>query len=297
MGGLLVRDYIIRATAGNLGIRAFCGVTTNMVEKSRRLHNTTPVASAALGRTLTAASMMGLMMKNEGDRLTIIIKGEGPLKGITVAANSKGTVKGYVENPLIDIPLKYQGKLDVSGAVGDNGYITVIKDLGLKKPYIGKYPLTTGEIAEDFTAYFAYSEQQPSSVALGVLVDRDYSIKAAGGFIVQLMPDASEEAITILEQNLNNISPVSSLIADGKTPEDIVDMLFKNLDYRIYEKNEVEFECDCSKEKLEKALITLGKETLTEILEEDSNAQLVCHFCNSSYEFSDEDLKNIISKI
>ena len=292
-----MKDYIVRATAGNLGIRAFCAITTEMIEKSRQTHKTTPVASAALGRTITAASIMGIMMKNEDDRLTIIIKGDGPLNGITVVANSKGTVKGYVNNPLVDIPLKYQGKLDVSGAIGKNGNITVIKDFGLKKPYNGTYPLTTGEIAEDLTAYFAYSEQQPSCVGLGVLVDRDYTIKAAGGFIVQLMPDASEEVINILEENLKNIPPVSTLIADGKKPEEIIALIFKDLDFSIHEKYEVKYECDCSKEKLEKALVTLGKEDLKQILQEDAQAELVCHFCNSNYVFSNEDIQDIIDKM
>ncbi|SHH01418.1 Hsp33 family molecular chaperone HslO [Tepidibacter thalassicus] len=289
-----MNDYVIRASAGNHSIRAFVAFTTNMVQKARQLHNTTPVASAALGRTLTASSIMGLMMKNKDDKLTVRIKGNGPIGNIVVVSNSKGIVKGYVSNPHVDVPLKHNGKLDVGRAVGKDGNITVIRDLGLKKPYIGSYPLVNGEIAEDFTAYFAYSEQQPSAVALGVLVDRDYSIKSAGGFIIQLLPDASEDSISTLEKNLASIPPVSKLIDEGKKPEDILGLILNGLDYEILDKYDVGFECDCNKGRLEKALISIGKKDLMEILEEDKRAELVCHFCNKKYEFSEEDLKKII---
>ncbi|SHJ84134.1 Hsp33 family molecular chaperone HslO [Tepidibacter formicigenes] len=292
-----MNNYVIRASAGNHSIRAFAAFTTDMVEKARKLHNTTPVASAALGRTLTASSIMGLMMKNKGDKLTAKINGNGPIGNIVVVSDSKGMVKGYVSNPDVDIPLKYEGKLDVGGAVGKDGSITIIKDLGLKKPYGGSYPLVNGEIAEDLTAYFAYSEQQPSAVALGVLVDTDYSIKAAGGFIIQLLPDASEESISILEKNLSNIPPISKLIDEGKKPEDILDIVLNNLDYEILDKYNVDFECDCNKERLEKALISVGKKDLMEILEEDKKAELMCHFCNKKYEFNEDDLKKLIEEI
>lgn len=292
-----MNSYIIRAAAADYSIRAFSACTTNMVEKARVLHNTTPVASAAMGRTLTAASMMGVMMKNDNDKLTVQIKGNGPIGSVVAVSNAKGMVKGYVDNPNVDVPLKYAGKLDVGAAVGNDGNLTVIKDLGLKKPYVGTYKLVNGEIAEDFTAYFAYSEQQPSAVALGVLVDTDYSIKAAGGFIIQLMPNATEESISNLENNLKDIPPISTLIDQGKTPKEILDLVLKGLNHEIIDRYEVGFECDCSKERLERALITIGKKDLTEILEEDKQAELVCHFCNQKYQFDEEDLKKMIDKL
>ncbi len=292
-----MKDYIIRASGANHSIRVFAAFTTNMVEKARKFHNTSPVASAALGRTLTASSMMGIMMKNEKDKLTVQIKGNGPIGNIVVVTNAKGIVKGYVDYPQVEVPLKYAGKLDVGTAVGKEGTLTVIKDLGLKKPYVGSYSLVNGEIAEDFTAYFAYSEQQPSAVALGVLVDTNYSIKAAGGFIVQLLPDASEEIISILEKNLSNIPPISTLIDQGKMPEEILGLVMKELEYEILDKYEVDFECDCSKERLERALISIGKKDIEEILEKDKKAELVCHFCNKAYAFSAEDLNKIIQEM
>ncbi|OPJ56426.1 Hsp33 family molecular chaperone HslO [Alkalithermobacter paradoxus] len=292
-----MKDYVIRATNKEHTIRIFAALTTEMVENARKTHNTTPVATAALGRTLTASSIMGLMMKGEKDKLTITIKGNGPIGSIVTVANSKGVVKGYVSNPDVDVPLKYAGKLDVSAAVGNTGSMTVIKDLGLKKPYVGKYQIVSGEIAEDFTAYFAHSEQQPSAVALGVLVDVDYSVKAAGGFIVQLMPDASEEIISTLEKNLSNMLPISKLIEEGKTPQDIVAIVLEGIEYEVLEKHNVRFECDCNRERIEKALITLGKNTLNEILEQDKKAEISCHFCNEKYEFDEENIKTIIKNM
>jgi Disulfide bond chaperones of the HSP33 family len=233
-------SYILRGTSKNHGIRIFATDTTSMVEEARRLHNTSPVASAALGRALTASSIMGIMMKGDNDKLTLSINGKGPLGTIVCVADSKGTVKGYVSNPLVDIPSRADGKLDVGSAVGINGLVTIIKDMGMKEPYTGQYPLVNGEIAEDLTAYYAYSEQQPSAIALGVLVDVDYSIKAAGGFIVQLMPEAEEKDIDILEKNLSQITSVSHLIDDGKTPEDLINLVLKDLEPMIYKKNSCE---------------------------------------------------------
>ena len=290
-------DYIIRATGSNGQIRAFVGTTTNMVETSRKFHSTTPVASAALGRTLTATSIMGLMMKNDNDKLTIIIKGGGPIGSIVTTSDSKGIVKGYVANPDVEVPLKYAGKLDVGAAVGNNGSITVIKDLGLREPYNGSYPLVNGEIAEDFTSYFTFSEQTPSAVALGVLVDVDRTIKAAGGFIVQLMPDATEETISKLEENIGKIDAISKLIESGKTPEEILNLVLDGLNPEILQKHEVKFECDCSKERFENALITIGKKDMQEILQEDKQAEIGCHFCNVKYQFNEEDLKKILEKM
>ena len=283
-------SYILRGTSKNHGIRIFAADTTSMVEEARRLHNTSPVASAALGRALTASSIMGIMMKGDNDKLTLSINGKGPLGTIVCVADSKGTVKGYVSNPLVDIPNRADGKLDVGSAVGINGLVTIIKDMGMKEPYTGQYPLVNGEIAEDLTAYYAYSEQQPSAIALGVLVDVDYSIKAAGGFIVQLMPEAEEKDIDILEKNLSQITSVSHLIDDGKTPEDLINLVLKDLEPMIYEKIPVSYKCDCSRERIEKALISIGKKDLDEIINEDKLAEVSCHFCNTVYHFNEAEL-------
>ena len=283
-------SYILRGTSKNHGIRIFAADTTSMVEEARRLHNTSPVASAALGRALTASSIMGIMMKGDNDKLTLSINGKGPLGTIVCVADSKGTVKGYVSNPLVDIPSRADGKLDVGSAVGINGLVTIIKDMGMKEPYTGQYPLVNGEIAEDLTAYYAYSEQQPSAIALGVLVDVDYSIKAAGGFIVQLMPEAEEKDIDILEKNLSQITSVSHLIDEGKTPEDLINLVLKDLEPMIYEKIPVQYKCDCSRERIEKALISIGKKDLDEIINEDKLAEVSCHFCNTVYHFNEAEL-------
>ena len=283
-------SYILRGTSKNHGIRIFAADTTSIVEEARRLHNTSPVASAALGRALTASSIMGIMMKGDNDKLTLSINGKGPLGTIVCVADSKGTVKGYVSNPLVDIPSRADGKLDVGSAVGINGLVTIIKDMGMKEPYTGQYPLVNGEIAEDLTAYYAYSEQQPSAIALGVLVDVDYSIKAAGGFIVQLMPEAEEKDIDILEKNLSQITSVSHLIDDGKTPEDLINLVLKDLEPMIYEKIPVSYKCDCSRERIEKALISIGKKDLDEIIKEDKLAEISCHFCNTVYHFNEAEL-------
>ncbi len=283
-------SYILRGTSKNHGIRIFAADTTSMVEEARRLHNTSPVASAALGRALTASSIMGIMMKGDNDKLTLSINGKGPLGTIVCVSDSKGTVKGYVSNPLVDIPNRADGKLDVGSAVGINGLVTIIKDMGMKEPYTGQYPLVNGEIAEDLTAYYAYSEQQPSAIALGVLVDVDYSIKAAGGFIVQLMPEAEEKDIDILEKNLSQITSVSHLIDDGKTPEDLINLVLKDLEPMIYEKIPVSYKCDCSRERIEKALISIGKKDLDEIIKEDKLAEISCHFCNTVYHFNEAEL-------
>ena len=283
-------SYILRGTSKNHGIRIFAADTTSMVEEARRLHNTSPVASAALGRALTASSIMGIMMKGDNDKLTLSINGKGPLGTIVCVADSKGTVKGYVSNPLVDIPSRADGKLDVGSAVGINGLVTIIKDMGMKEPYTGQYPLVNGEIAEDLTAYYAYSEQQPSAIALGVLVDVDYSIKAAGGFIVQLMPEAEEKDIDILEKNLSQITSVSHLIDEGKTPEDLINLVLKDLEPMIYEKIPVSYKCDCSRERIEKALISIGKKDLDEIINEDKLAEVSCHFCNTVYHFNEAEL-------
>lgn len=283
-------SYILRGTSKNNGIRIFAANTTKLVEDARKIHNTSPVASAALGRTLTASSIMGIMMKGDNDKLTLSINGKGPIGTVVCVADSKGTVKGYVSNPSVELPLREDGKLNVGEAVGINGLITVIKDLGMKEPYTGQYPLTNGEIAEDLTAYYAYSEQQPSAIALGVLVDVDYTIKAAGGFIVQLMPEAEDKDIEILERNIAQIKSVSHLIDDGNTPEDLINIVLKDLEPLIYEKIPVKYKCDCSRDRIEKALISIGKNDLDTIINEDKQAELSCHFCNTLYHFNEDQL-------
>ena len=289
-------DYILRATAGNGSVRVFVANTRETVEKAFEYHKTSPVISAALGRALTGTAMMGSMLKGEDDMLTLQIKGDGPAGIITVTSDSKSRVKGYAGNPRVDLPLTEEGKLDVKTAIG-KGTLTVMKDMGLKEPYVGQIPLTSGEIAEDLTYYFAKSEQTPSAVALGVLVDKDYTIKQAGGFIIQLMPEADEDTIFSLEIKLHEMEPVTAMLEKGMTPEDIMDYLIGDLEPNILDKVPVEYYCNCSRERVEKTLISLGKKEIAKIIEEDGKATLHCHFCNKDYEFNEEDLMNIIKKI
>ena len=288
-------DYILRATAAVGLIRAFAATTKNTVQTARSLHNTTPVASAALGRLLTAGAMMGTMLKGEKDLVTLQIKGDGPIEGLLVTADSKGRVKGYPFNPNVDIPPKSPVKLDVGRAVG-KGYLTVIKDLGLKEPYVGKTELVSGEIAEDLTYYYAKSEQIPTAIALGVLVDTDTSIKAAGGFIIQLMPGATLEVATMLEERITHLKYITELLDRGETPETILDAVLGDMDLEIIDKMPTEFYCDCSRERVEKALISIGEKDLRTILEEDKKAEISCHFCNKVYNFDEADLKKLLDE-
>ena len=289
-----MEDYIIRAMDKKGTMRIFIALTTKLVEDARKIHNTSPVVTAALGRTLTACSIMGMMMKGEEESVSIQLKGDGPVGTVLAIGNPKGEVKGYVGNPEIYLPLKENGKLDVGGAVGKNGKIIVIKDIGLKDPYIGQSNIVSGEIAEDLANYFAYSEQQPSAVNLGVLVDRDLSVKAAGGYILQLLPDVSDEDIDILEEKISNAEPISTLIDKGLTPEAILQNIFGKFDVEILEKHDVVFKCNCSRERIEKALISLGKEEIESIIKDEGKAEVVCHFCNKKYYFTKEDLKSLI---
>lgn len=290
-----MNDYIIRATAANDQIRAFAAVTTNMVETAREHHNTSPVATAALGRLLTAGAMMGAMMKGEKDVLTLQIKAGGPLQGITVTADSQGNVKGYVGNPDVCIPANSKGKLDVAGAVGP-GFLTVIKDMGLKEPYSGQVMLQTCEIAEDLTYYFATSEQVPSAVGLGVLMNKNNTVRQAGGFIVQLMPFAEEDVISRLEQNVQKINSVTSLLEEGHTPESLLEKVLEGFDVQINEKTDTRFHCNCSKERVEKALISIGRKELNEMIQEGKPIEMNCHFCNTNYNFTVEELKEILRR-
>ena len=290
-----MNDYIIRATAANDQIRAFAAVTTQMVETAREHHNTSPVATAALGRLLTAGAMMGSMMKGEKDVLTLQIKAGGPLQGLTVTADSKGHVKGYVGNPDVCIPANSKGKLDVAGAVGP-GFLTVIKDMGLKEPYSGQVMLQTCEIAEDLTYYFATSEQVPSAVGLGVLMNKNNTVRQAGGFIVQLMPFAEEEVISRLEQNVQKISSVTNLLEEGHTPESLLEKVLEGFDMQINEKTDTRFHCNCSKERVEKALISIGRKELNEMIQEGKPIEMNCHFCNTNYNFTVEEMKEILRR-
>jgi molecular chaperone Hsp33 len=291
-----MKDYVIRATAGDGQVRAFVATTKNMVEQARDLHKTTKVATAALGRTLTVTSMMGLMMKNDGDKITVIIKGGGPIGSILATANSKGIVKGYVDNPNVVVEDYENGKLNVAAAVGSEGTVRVTKDLGLREPYNGSYPIVSGEIAQDLTYYFALSEQTPSVVALGVLT-KEEEVEYAGGFIVQLMPDAAEETIAKLESNVSNLDSITNMLRDGKGPEDILNIVLDGLNPQILDKCDVGFECGCSKERVEGVLISIGPHQLAEIIEEDKKAEIGCQFCNSKYVFDEDELKAILDKM
>ena len=289
-------DYIVRAIAKNAQIRAFACTTRGIVETARKAHDTWPVATAALGRLLTAGTMMGSMLKGEKDILTIQINSSGPIKGITVTADSKANVKGYVIEPKVDLPPNSQGKLDVGGAMGI-GIMNVIKDLGLKEPYVGQTVLQTGEIGDDLTYYFATSEQVPSSVGLGVLMNKDNTVKQAGGFIIQLMPFASEEVIAQLEENLAKVKSVTSLLDEGKTPEQILEFILGDMDLEILDTIPTQFYCNCSKERVEKAIISIGKKDIQEMIDDDKDIEVNCHFCNTNYCYTVDDLKDMIKRI
>lgn len=288
-------DYIVRATAANNQIRAFVATTKETVEAARQAHNTSPVATAALGRLLTGGAMMGSMMKNDSDMLTIQIKGDGPIGGLTVTADSKGNVKGYVEHPEVMLPPNAQGKLDVAGALGI-GLISVIKDMGLKEPYVGQTILQTSEIAEDLTYYFATSEQVPSSVGLGVLMEHDNTVKQAGGFIVQLMPFVDDDVVDRLEANIKKISSVTSMLDKGMTPEEILEEVLDGFEVEVKDTMPAQFYCNCTKERVEKAIISIGKKDIQEMIEDGKPIEVNCHFCGKSYEFSVEELKTLIKK-
>ena len=286
-------DYIIRATAAEGQIRAFAATTRDLVEYARSAHNTSPVATAALGRLLTAGAMMGIMMKGEKDLLTLKIEGDGPIGGLTVTADSRGNVKGYAFHPEVMLPPNAKGKLDVGGALGI-GVLSVIKDIGLKDPYVGQTILVTSEIAEDLTYYFATSEQTPSSVALGVLMERDNTVKQAGGFILQMMPGASEEVISALEKRLGEITSITALLDAGNTPEMILEHILGDFGLEILDKLPTAFSCNCSEERIEKALISVGKQELQNMIEDGKTLEVNCHFCNKHYPVTVERLKELL---
>lgn len=288
-------DYIIRATAAKGQVRAFAATTRELTEKARSLHNTSPVATAALGRLLTAGAMMGLMMKGEDDLLTIKIQGDGPMEGLTVTADSKGNVKGYVFRPDVMLPPNEKGKLDVGNALGI-GVLSVIQDTGLKEPYVGQTILVSGEIAEDLTYYYATSEQTPSSVALGVLMNKNNTVKQAGGFLIQLMPGAAEEIVDGLEKKLGEISSITQLFEEGKNPEQILTDLLGDFGLEIMEQIPTRFTCNCTKERVEKALISIGKKELEDMIADGESIEVNCHFCSKNYRFCVEELEELLKK-
>ena len=289
-----MKDYIVRATAAEGQVRAFAATTKELVETAREHHNTSPVATAALGRLLTAGAMMGSMMKNDTDMLTIQIQCSGQIEGLTVTADSKGNVKGYAFNPDVMLPAK-NGKLDVGGALGQ-GVMTIIKDMGLKEPYSGQTILQTGEIAEDLTYYFATSEQVPSSVGLGVLMNKDNTVKCAGGFIVQVMPFIEDEVLNKLEANIQKIQSVTSMLDNGHTPEQMLEQVLDGLNVEFTDTMDTQFKCNCSHERIEKAIISIGKKDIQEMIDDGKPIEVNCHFCNKNYTFDVEELKEILEK-
>lgn len=288
------KDYIVRASLANDSVRAFAISSTHLVAEARERHRTLPVVTAALGRLLSAGAIMGSMMKGDQDIVTISLKGDGPAGYITVTADSHGHVKGFPGNPNVDIPRKYAGKLDVGTAVG-RGLLTVSYDLGLKEPYSGQVEIQTGEVAEDLAYYFTVSEQLPSAVGLGVMVDTDSSVKHAGGFIVQLLPDAPEDVIELLEKKLANLEPVTTMMEKGMTPEDMLSYIFEGVDIEFTERHDVEFYCDCSKEKVKRALAAISDKDLQDIVNDGEDIEVKCYFCNTAYKFSIADIKDILS--
>ncbi len=290
-----MNDYIVRVAAADHAVRAFAITARELTEQARIFHHTSPVVSAALGRLLSAGAMMGAMMKGPDDLLTIQVLGDGPVRGMTVTADAAGHVKGYAQQPQVELDANEMGKLDVGGAVGA-GILRVMKDLGLKEPYVGTTQLQTGEIAEDLTYYFASSEQVPSSVGLGVLVDTDCSIRRAGGFILQLMPDTSDAVIQTLEENIKKIRPVTDMLEQGYTPEQLLEELLAGLEMEILERIPAAFACNCSKARIQKALISIPKKDLRDMIEDGEPIEVKCQFCNTAYPFEIEELKEMLAQ-
>lgn len=291
-----MEDYLVKSTVYNGTIRVYAITTTHTVEEARRRQDTWATASAALGRTLTITAMMGAMLKGDHS-ITTKVEGSGPLGVIVADGNPSGEIRGYVANPHVDFPVNEQGKLDVSRAVGAEGNISVVKDLGLKEHFTGQVPITSGEISEDFTHYFAHSEQIPSAVGAGVLINPDHSVLAAGGFIIQVMPGADEEVLKRLEEQIQAFPPISQLIETGHTPEQILQHLFKGENVKIHEQLPVSFRCKCSKERIKQAIIGLGKEEIENMITEDHGAEANCHFCNETYHFTESELEALLIKI
>jgi molecular chaperone Hsp33 len=291
-----MKDYLVKALAYGGYVRAYAVNATETVAEAQRRHDTWNTASAALGRSLVGGLLLGATLKGD-DKMTVKIQGDGPTGAIIVDSNGNGDVKGYIQNPHISLPLNEKGKIDVRGAVGTNGVFTVIKDLGLKEPFSGQTPIVSGELGEDFTYYLAVSEQIPSAVGLSVLVNTDDTIKTAGGFMLQVMPGASDEVIEALEERLKNLPNVSSLLEEGKTPEDILEIIFEGEAVMILEDSPVQFNCECSKEKFATAIITLGTSEIQAMIDEDHGAEAVCSFCGEKYYFDEPELEELIQEI
>lgn len=292
-----MQDYLVRAVTDDGLIRAFGCISKNTVQSAHEIHQTSPVATAALGRLLTAAALMGSMLKGEKDLITLQLNGNGPLGRVLAVSGCDSMVKGYADNPLADAELNKDGKLDVGTAVGKDGFLTVIQDLGLKEPYIGKIPLVSGEVGDDLAKYFAISEQVPSVVALGVLVDRDLSVKNAGGFIIQVMPGATDDDISRLEENIKDIKSVTQMLEDGMNIEEIMGTALKGFDFHFTDKKEIGYRCNCSQERVRKVLKSIGAKEIRTILEEDGKAELDCHFCDKKYQFDETELKKILNEL
>ncbi len=287
-------DYIVNAITSNGAIRVVAADTTELCNRAQEIHKMSPTAAAALGRALTAAAIMGSMLKSSDDSITVQLAGGGPIGRVVAVGDGRANVKGYVDTPLVDLPLNPNGKLDVGGAVGKDGFLSVIRDLGLKEPYVGQVPLVNGEIAEDLTQYYATSEQIPTAVALGVLVDVDYTIKAAGGFILQVLPGAYDEDIDNVEKTVASISSVTEMLSEGKKPEDIVKQLLSDYEIEFFDNVPTMYKCDCSRERTDRALISIGQEELSKIIEEDGKAQITCHFCDNIYDYTKEELQALL---
>lgn len=289
-------DKLTKAVTKNGYIRIYAVNSKSIVSAAHNFHKTLPLASAALGRLLTGAILMGSMMKEENSSITLQLKGDGPLGRILAVANSKGQVKGYVENPFADLPLNMFGKIDVGNGVGKDGYLSVVKDLKLKEPYVGQVPIQTGEVGDDIAFYFAQSEQVPSLVALGVLVDRDYSIKEAGGFIVQIMPDCDEFNLKKFEKSAENITSVTKLLEKGLSNEELIKMVMKDFEVDILEETEVDYVCDCCDDRMQRAIVSLGKKEIEDIIKEQGEAEIVCQFCNKAYNYDKEALEKMLER-
>lgn len=289
-----MNDYIVRATAADNAIRAFAITARDLTEQARSFHQTAPVVTAVLGRLLCAGAMMGTMMKGADDLMTLQVIGDGPMKGITVTADAAGHVKGYPNVSLVELPPNAMGKLDVGSAVG-NGILRVIRDMGLKEPYVGTTQLQTGEIAEDLTYYFASSEQVPSSVGLGVLVDKDCSVRQAGGFIIQLMPFTGDEVIARLEQNIQHLKSVTDMLEQGYTPEQMLEDLLDGLEVTVTDRIPAAFQCNCSKERITKALLSISKKDIQSMIDDNEPIEVKCQFCNTAYQFQVDELQNLLT--
>lgn len=287
-------DYMVKAITSDGAIRVVAVDTTELCNKAQKIHNLSATASAALGRALTAVTIMGGMLKSSDDAVTLQLNGGGPIGRVVAVSNGRAQVKGYVGNPLIELPLNEKGKLDVGGAIGKDGMLSIIRDLGLKEPYIGQVPLVNGEVAEDLTYYYANSEQLPTAVALGVLVDVDYSIRAAGGFVLQLLPGAMDEDIDRVEKAVASISSVTEMLDNGKKPEDIVSQLLEGYEIEYFDNELPVYQCDCSRERTDKALISIGEKELTKLIEEDGKAEITCHFCDNVYNYTKEQLEELL---